>query len=54
MIIVIIMIIIVILVIVIILIKVIILIIVIILISKRVTDEGEVMPYFQTELDVSS
>ena len=25
-----------------------------ILISKRVTDEGEVMPYFQTELDVST
>ena len=23
-----------------------------ILISKRVTEEGEVMPYFQTELDV--
>ena len=23
------------------------------MISKRVTDEGEVMPYFQTELDVS-
>ena len=24
-----------------------------ILINKRVTEEGEVLPYFQTELDVS-